>query len=61
VEERKEGGEEEIKSHLTAALRTTRTSQDAVPPHYALPEIVVGCFLIPEEVLCVAQMAWTTF
>jgi hypothetical protein len=45
---------------LTAALRTTRTGQDVVPPRYALPEIVVGCFLIPEEVLCAAQMARTT-
>jgi len=29
---------------LTAALRTTRIGQDVVPPRYALPEIVVGCF-----------------
>jgi hypothetical protein len=45
---------------LTAALRTTRTGQDVVSPRYALPEIVVGCFLIPKEVLCATQMARTT-
>jgi hypothetical protein len=61
VEEREKMVEKKkFSRRLTAALRTTRIGQDVVPPRYALPEIVVGCFLIPEEVLCAAQMARTT-